>query len=62
MPAGHGWRLSHRAEGAAHGLTFHAGCHVPQGIAALLGTHQELFSRLDFLNNLIIDLESRNRN
>lgn len=52
-----------RARGAAErsrscwgGLTFHAGCHVPQGITSFLQTHQELFPRLDLLNNFIIDL------
>lgn len=50
-----------RSRSSWGGLTFHAGCHVPQGITSFLQAHQELFSRLNLLNNFIIDLGIRKR-
>lgn len=51
-----------RSRSSCGGLTFHAGCHVPEGITSFLQAHQELFSRLDLFNNFIIDLGMGNRN
>lgn len=51
-----------RSRSSCGDLTFHAGCHVPEGITSFLQAHQELFSRLDLFNNFIIDLGMGNRN
>lgn len=46
---------------ARWGLTIQTGGHCPQGVGAFLHMHQKLFSRLNVLDDFIINLGWRNQ-